>query len=119
MELPICKHRTENAKGEGVHACNHPWTPPLAVVDEARCLACQFPDDNYTPAARPQAVPGRDPIGQPCAHLGKETGEVETCVNCRGRWQIKLLACALHGQCTQVTQVGTAACCLTCPDYQV
>jgi len=52
----------------------------------------------------------------PCAHLGGETGERVGCPTCKGRVQIKLMACAVHGKCTVGKALpGVASC--RCPEF--
>lgn len=59
---------------------------------------------------------GQHPRGR-CNSLGEPTGELRDCPNCGGRVRLKLIACALHGICTEATKLDGVACCLTCADF--
>jgi len=52
----------------------------------------------------------------PCRHLG-ESVRKEACRACRGHVQVKVFACALHGECTLGRMLQGTACCARCPDY--
>lgn len=52
-----------------------------------------------------------------CAHLGDSTRRVD-CLTCNGRIELKVFACAVHGECTTRKRVdGVQGCCIGCPDY--
>lgn len=51
----------------------------------------------------------------PCAHLGAERRRVQ-CQSCGGNVQVKVFACAVHGECTLSKDVGVKVC--PCPDYK-
>lgn len=51
-----------------------------------------------------------------CIHKGDETRR-EKCGSCNGNVEVKVFACAAHGECTISKAVGETACCLTCKDY--
>lgn len=53
-----------------------------------------------------------------CVHLGPPTGAVAHCRSCQGHVQVKVCACAVHGQCTPARKVAGLPCCGTCPDYR-
>lgn len=58
------------------------------------------------------------PMKSLCAHLGLPTGELALCHTCRGRVQLKLFACEVHGNCTMAKPVEQGiACCAKCGDY--
>jgi hypothetical protein len=54
----------------------------------------------------------------PCVHLGAATGARRLCPSCRGKVEVKVLACTLYGECTVARPVEGLACCATCPDYR-
>lgn len=58
---------------------------------------------------RTAVVPG-------CVFRGEATGETRSCPTCKGHVEIKLIACAVHGQCTVARQVAGVPCCAGCPD---
>jgi hypothetical protein len=51
-----------------------------------------------------------------CRHRGGGLRQ-EVCPSCRGHVRLKVLACALHGECTVGRPLPGLACCATCPDY--
>lgn len=53
----------------------------------------------------------------PCRFRGAEL-RAEKCPSCSGDVRVKVLGCALHGECTISRTVGELACCAACPDYQ-
>lgn len=53
----------------------------------------------------------------PCIYRGAETGR-QKCTSCRGTVQLKVFACAKHGNCTIEKHVRDTACCATCTDYE-
>ena len=68
-------------------------------------------------------VHGEEPRGDvallPCRHLGVGTGKTVACPSCRGKVELKLFACAIHGQCTQgPKEAAGIASCGRCPDRQ-
>lgn len=83
------------------------------------CVCCQryYPLDaevedcsqecGDVPALR---VPG------PCRHLGREL-RLEKCATCKTATQIKVFACARHGECTLGKLLPNLACCAGCRDY--
>lgn len=52
----------------------------------------------------------------PCIHLGAPTGELRECPTCTGKVAVKLLACALHTQCTTDKLITGVECCNICKD---
>lgn len=59
----------------------------------------------------------KEPPGR-CHHLGAEIRR-EDCTGCKGkRTQIKVFACAVHGECTLGKKLDGLACCAGCKDYQ-
>jgi hypothetical protein len=55
-------------------------------------------------------------LNAPCVHLGTGRRRVE-CTTCAGRVELKVFACAVHGECTTGTRVdAVAACCQGCSD---
>ncbi len=52
-----------------------------------------------------------------CAYLGPSLRRV-ACSTCRSRgWSVKVLACAIHGECTVELQLPGVACCRGCGQY--
>lgn len=51
-----------------------------------------------------------------CAHLGPELRRME-CDSCSGRVELKVFACAVHGEATIAKKTEGIACCGTCKDY--
>lgn len=89
-------------------------------------LDCEVDNDARTCAACGWKAPARhvrrncpkkkQPPG-PCAHLGAEVRQQE-CDSCAGKTQIKVFACAVHGECTLGKKLDGLACCAGCKDYQ-
>lgn len=53
----------------------------------------------------------------PCKHQG-ETIRLVECPTCKGRVMIKVLACAVHIECSVMRRVdGVVGCCSECADY--
>jgi hypothetical protein len=59
----------------------------------------------------------RVPQRTPCTHLGSPTGESVLCPSCRGSVKIKLMACAVHTDCTTAKKVADHECCVSCKDF--
>lgn len=60
-----------------------------------------------------------------CRHLGQPTGRVVDCPSCphtpegQARVRLKVLGCAVHGECTTRTPAEGLACCQArCPDFE-
>lgn len=61
--------------------------------------------------------PATSPRGD-CAHRGEEPVRSVECENCRGKVQLKVFPCAVHGECTAQTRAdGVAGCCRGCGDH--
>jgi len=54
---------------------------------------------------------------RPCRHRGEPVRE-ETCPSCRGLVRLKVLACAVHKECTLSRVLPGLACCATCRDCE-
>ncbi len=52
-----------------------------------------------------------------CVSLGKPTGEVRICESCKGKVELKVYGCSIHGVCTIGKKVDGVACCKGCGDY--
>lgn len=50
-----------------------------------------------------------------CRHLG-DTVRLELCPTCGGKVQIKIFACALHGECSLEAALAQIKVCNSCPD---
>jgi hypothetical protein len=48
--------------------------------------------------------------------MGTEV-RLQGCSSCGGSWQIKVFACAIHGECTLGKRLDGLACCSECQDY--
>jgi hypothetical protein len=85
--------------------------------DRGNCLACwrYHNDPRYRALWGGNGATPPAPAG-PCVHLGAPTGETVQCPSCRGRVELKLFACAVHGRCTQGKAAPGVACCAGCPD---
>lgn len=59
---------------------------------------------------------GGDAPRAKCAHLGAPTGATVPCASCRGRVELKVFACGVHGRCTLAKRVEGVACCTGCVD---
>lgn len=62
--------------------------------------------------SRPQPIPLR----KPCQHLGAEIRR-QLCPSCQGHVEIKIFACALHGECARSEKADAVRCCQTCADH--
>lgn len=89
-------------------------SPKLVIIGDgvtaetcAHCYCRDHADGPAWPVAR-----------SACAHLGPETGGAVECPTCAGTVRLKLMACAVHGQCTTAKRVEGVACCAGCPDYR-
>ena len=89
--------------------------PPGAPYTTAYCRPCWLYHNDH---AYRRLWGGDDALRLPCAALGAYTGTTADCPSCRGRVQIKLRGCAVHGRCTEVKSAPGVACCATCPDYR-
>lgn len=96
--------------------CNHsapaPACPVCAVaVRDARYGKLWF----GTPGASASPEPYRET--RPCQHLGGPTGDLVRCPGCRGGTMLKLMKCAVHGECTPTRRADGVAYCVGCGDY--
>lgn len=88
----------------------HPHDPPRPDI----CRICFLLRE---PGPRGDAMRLRYRPQEPCPHRGPPTGLEVSCPDCgRGRVQVPILACALHGTCTAERLVSRTACCKICPD---
>lgn len=53
-----------------------------------------------------------------CIHLGEPTGETIRCATCSGTVELKILSCAIHGECTPTKPQPGLSCCAMCSDYR-
>lgn len=104
--------------------CGHAQPQPdscrwcgMAVNRDRRYLALWWPDESVTPKVSSQHGPAEGGRAV-CVHLGEPTGGRVACPSCRGRVQLKLFACAVHGSCTPLKKAPGVACCVGCSDYQ-
>lgn len=54
--------------------------------------------------------------GGVCLYQAAETRR-QACESCGGNMQIKIFACAVHGECTLGQPLDGIACCATCADF--
>lgn len=99
MTLPECRWRGFLPTGRATCA-----SPKLVVgskgFDPSLCLKCPFVDHAPT-------------IGQ-CRHLGAEVRR-SLCQTCSGRIELKVFACAVHGECTVAKRTDDVkGCCAGC-----
>ncbi len=124
-DLPTCRWRGD-ALAEARFACTSPKlvVSPLGVNAEI-CLRCYCRDHEPLPASsladrgngtRQLSAPELKAMA-PCRHRGAELRE-EPCRTCRGQVHLKVLICAVHGECTVGRPLGSLACCATCRDYE-
>lgn len=109
--------------------CVHCQDNGVAVCTEVECSAADPRADWVPSMCRPCWVRLRHAAGMsvapgdsarlvppPCRHLGGPTGEMVACQSCRGRVELKLFACAVHGRCTPTKPAPDVACCAGCSD---
>jgi hypothetical protein len=53
----------------------------------------------------------------PCIHRGAELRK-QSCPTCRGTVQIKIYACAIHGECELSGRLMGVRCCAQCDDFE-
>lgn len=89
--------------------------PPLYRCACGNQIRSHMPQDTLLAKCRVRA-PKVAPL--PCVHLGPEVRRV-ACESCRGSVQIKVFACAIHGECTarRYKSGGNMRACLTCAEY--
>jgi hypothetical protein len=94
------------------------WNPDAKETGVYVCQRCTQKPLRLPPSMRKPNVSRacKNPRG-PCANLGDETRRVD-CAGCGGkRTQIKVFACAIHGECTIGKRLDGIACCVGCGDY--
>lgn len=64
----------------------------------------------------PQDEASRELRNASCAHLGAELRR-EQCPTCSGSVQVKVFACAIHGEATLAKPIDGVACCQRCGNY--
>jgi hypothetical protein len=77
--------------------------------------------DGLVPAAYPVPAakdpPGRKTFTLPvCPLRGDPTGETRPCPTCTGVAAVPLLACSVHGTCTDSKLLAGVKCCRICTD---
>ena len=108
---PYCKHDPPHAsKGQGFSAgeCYLCW-----LYLNHGGYAAQWNGQPIPPEFLAQEKAERPP----CKHFGEATGETRLCGECAGKVELKMFACAVHGQCTPATSLPGLACCQGCQDY--
>lgn len=51
-----------------------------------------------------------------CSHLGSDLGKLVECNTCKGKVQLKVFFCDVHGECTQGKKAQGLPCCENCKD---
>lgn len=89
--------------------CDSPKVVCIQAFDpEKVCSRCSLTDHEPVQPKRAKGL---------CANLGDSTRRIE-CQTCNGRIELKVFACAVHGECTARKRVdGVQGCCTNCPDY--
>lgn len=107
--IPVCSWRTMRGKdatcsSPKISGGERPFDPAVY------CTQCPFPNH---PAVTP-----KKPAKPPCTHLGGEVRRL-VCETCPSKPQIKVYACAIHGECTIGRRyTGVKGCCNDlCQDY--
>lgn len=77
-----------------------------------RCRGCDYMRCTHWPL---EQVHHKCPAG-PCANLRDEMRQVE-CQSCAGKVMLKVLGCAVHGECTIAKKIEGVATCLGCRDF--
>ncbi len=77
-----------------------------------------YPQHTAAPATGVPSAPSHRFALPVCPLRGEPTGETRDCPTCSGTVRIKLLACSLHGECTDSKLIAGVYCCRTCPDRQ-
>jgi hypothetical protein len=88
--------------------CRH-CQQPLAPGESRACSRGPLPKLNPEPQSP-------NPALADCLHRGPEL-RMEDCPPCSGRSQLKIFACAVHGECTLGELPGVHRCDANCGDY--
>jgi len=79
-----------------------------------RCRRCGVVRTGRTPSYIRQCLVASLKL---CMRIGAEVRR-ELCPTCDGHVQIKVFACALHGECTLEKPLAGLATCASCSDYR-
>lgn len=89
---------------------------PGAAEDPNRCHICWL--YHHNPYGHRELWGGKGGGGSLCKHLGDETRRVG-CPTCKGKVELKVFACEIHGECTRAKPgPGVKACCHGCNEYE-
>lgn len=81
---------------------------PDPAATAGRCRVCHLSLAGHVWPAPPRG---------PCRHRGGEVRQVQ-CQSCAGKVRLKVLSCAMHGECTVSKPAAGLACCEACPDHR-
>jgi hypothetical protein len=88
-------------------------TEPENGLRWVHCGRCDFKRLTHWPIEQIHHVCHKGP----CASLGKKEVRRQLCEGCKGKVQIKIMDCKVHGECTPKKKLDGVACCTTCKDY--
>jgi hypothetical protein len=88
-------------------------THPLVAIEAAHRLAAERMPDYQPPS---QSVRQRRLAD--CKHLSKPTGEKVECKTCRGKVELLVIGCTVHGKCTPGRMVPGVVCCRFCQEFE-
>lgn len=115
-----CPHQSPDPRHLGMIRCA---LAPELPLTPAVCDLCRLDWPDASPPTKPTPALRRllsacapNPSNNPCRHRGPATRRAG-CPTCKGSVQLKIFACALHGECTPVTSLGDLPCCAGCNDY--
>lgn len=123
MRRPLCVHAGD-AAGRSVPNRGAPRTCAKGrgengtVYALADCCGCEL-HAAREPGAAPGDSAGPRPAPRvpfPCPHRSEAPTGAQGCHSCRGRVELKVFDCAVHGTCLIETAVAGRGCCKTCPD---
>lgn len=113
IALPQCRWRGKEVSPDHYECLSPKLQAPTGVTPDW-CRGCYCKDH---PTPDPNAMPPK--ARTTCVHLGGATGERRSCQSCAGAVAIKVMACAVHGQCTTVKKFDDLTCCRDCGDYRL
>jgi hypothetical protein len=94
------------------HCRNCPFAGPLAA--KPRPVPAEFTPPKLRSFNGPAPSSTPKPIAGHCVHRGDELRRVE-CKPCGGKTQLKVFACAIHGECA-LSEKAAVKCCGNCTD---
>lgn len=116
MPRPCSLHRTDPHVEPRPDSCG---TCALYVADPKVRAAMDRPGGVRAQVrAQVRGAPAPPAAPFPCRFRGGPTGDTVSCPTCRGRVELKVFACAVHGTCTPGKAAPGVACCRGCPDRE-